>query len=474
MPNPAVIRILLLLLFPSTCVLAQKMLPSAAVPGMIDSIHQRIVDLHPFAFETAGVAALEVARTQVQGEVSGLLDARDSLSLLDFKRLTAPLQEVTQCGHLVLEPFYDSLTYVAIAENFYPLALTPVDDGRYLLKKGLRTTTDSLPPGTQLTTLEGRPIGELIEEFSYFAGLNDRGNKAASRAGAASGLASHYQRYYGLRDSLHLTADGRKYVLKPRHRPFSNPKKSPQNIHDWLSFRLTEDGQTGILRIKKFSDYEFYNGSYFRFIRKTFDSLRTAGIDQLIIDIRGNGGGSNRRIKYLFAFLTNKKFQFSSDARLTGPAKAEPGEEDKITRLRARGAATKSERYIQRELTKKTRPRKADQRYTGRVVVLIDHLTFSASGMFARYVQGSGRGKLVGTTAGAAAGTTYGGRLNALPFYVGPEKAFELRVNTISLQLPYPIAGNVTPDVVVPVTETGLRNGVDEQMEAARRIVADK
>ncbi|MEO0734167.1 MAG: S41 family peptidase [Bacteroidota bacterium] len=467
------LRTLLLLLLPSTCVLAQKMLPAAAIPGVIDSIHDRIVELHPFAFEQDGVAALNQARTQVQGDVERAMKGRDSLSLLEVKRLASPLQEVTNCGHLILTTFYDSLTYVAIAENHFPLRLTPVDDGRYLLSKGLRTTTDSLPPGTEIATLEGRPVVELIEAFSYFSGRNDQGYRDASRAGAAHGIAHTYQQYYGLQDSLRVTANGQTYVLKPRHLPYVNPKKTPQDINDWLSFRMTNDGQTGVLRIRKFSAFEFHNGSYHRFIRSTFDSLRTAGIDQLVIDIRGNGGGSSRRIKFLFSFLSDKRFQFASAARLTGPAKAEAGEDPKLTRRRARGAASKSERRVQRGLTYRSRPQKAENRYSGRVVVLIDHLSFSASGMFARYVQGSGRGKLVGTIAGAAAGTTFGGSRNAQPFYVGPGKAFELRVNTISLQIPHPIAGNVTPDVVVPVTAAGLRAGVDEQLEAALDLLAE-
>ncbi|MEM1359369.1 MAG: hypothetical protein AAGF89_14275, partial [Bacteroidota bacterium] len=92
----------------------------------------------------------------------------------------------------------------------------------------------------------------------------------------------------------------------------------------------------------------------------------------------------------------------------------------------------------------------------------------------ARFVQGSGRGKLVGTTSGAAAGTTFGGNSKTRkPVYLGPNDALELRVNTIGLTLPFPIAGNVSPDVNVPITEQGLKTGKDEQLEAALRVVAE-
>ncbi|MEM9260263.1 MAG: S41 family peptidase, partial [Bacteroidota bacterium] len=228
------------------------------------------------------------------------------------------------------------------------------------------------------------------------------------------------------------------------------------------------------LTIRSFKTMEFYNGNYYRFLRNTFDSIKTLGLDQLVVDIRNNTGGSSGRINYLYAFLAERPFQFSSRATLTGPTQAVAGEDASTTQRRLAGAVSKRERKIQKALTKFLKPRKKKERYTGRVVVLINEVSFSASGMFARFVQGSGRGKLVGMTSGAAAGTTFGGNSKTRkPIYLGPNDALELRVNTIGLTLPFPIAGNVTPDLMVPISKEGLQTGTDEQMEAALKVVSE-
>ena len=59
-------------------------------------------------------------------------------------------------------------------------------------------------------------------------------------------------------------------------------------------------------------------------------------------------------------------------------------------------------------------------------------------GFLARLVQGSGRGELVGSVAGASAGITYGGSLKGEPVLLGPDDNFELLINTIGLLPAYP------------------------------------
>lgn len=484
------ILLFLLLLFPlwgimplaqkrglCTCVSAQKMLPVEVLPGLVDSIHGKITELHPFAFMPEGVKALEAARTQVQATVKEASHEKDSVSLLAFTKLASPLQEATNCGHLILAPFYDSTTYKAVREKVFPMVLTKVEDGRHLLQRGLRTSTDSLPTATQITAINGQKVGPMIESMRYFAGLNDQGNVAATRAAIARYPALYYQNFYGLQDSLEIEivdSLGRAgtRILYPTHHPYINPKKTKTDINKTLQFKLSDDAKTGIITIRSFKTMEFYNGNYYRFLRNTFDSIKTLGLDQLVIDIRNNTGGSSGRINYLYAFIAEQPFQFCSRATLTGPTQAVAGENASVTQLRLAGAVSKRERKIQRSLTKFIKPRKKKERYTGRVVVLINEISFSASGMFARFVQGSGRGKLVGATAGAAASTTFGGNSKTRkPIYLGPDNALELRVNTLGLTLPFPIAGNVTPDVAVPITAQGLKTGADEQLEAALKTL---
>jgi len=463
---------LLFLTFLYTCVCAQRMLPFSAVPDMVEKVYENIRDHHPIGYEPEGRERLLAARTQVQNFMSSARFA-DSIPLWDFMKLVSPLQEVTECGHLVLEPHFDSLTNVSVRENVFPLSLIQTDEDRFILRKGLRTTTDSLPPTTAITAINGEDVVPMIDRMAYFAGLNDAGNVAATRVAIAFGMGYRYQIHYGLQSKLTISlADGSQRTLLPVHRPWVDPNKKVSPIAETLTFHYSKDGKTGILDINSFSDRKFQNGNYYKFVKSVFDTLQQMGSDQLIIDLRENTGGESNQISYLYSFLSEGKFRFADRITLTGTAKALPGESTKYMKRRQAGAVSKHSRKVQRLLRKPIKPQ-AKLHFDGQVVVLINEMTFSASGMFARYVQGSGRGKLLGTTAGASAGTTYGGSSRKKRLFIGPNEEFELKINNIALQLPYAIKGNVTPDIIVPITEESLREGRDEQLERALEMMRD-
>lgn len=423
--------------------------------------------------------ALEEARAQVQENAKEAVQGRDSITYPEFIELMSPLQQVTDCGHLILEPHFDSLKNLALRENVLPLQMTLLEDGRHVLMKGMQTTQDSFPPGTEVLALGGKPIGPLLASLSWFSGLNDQGNNAAGRLKIIRFPSLYYQWHYGLQKQVTVrlvNAEGEAVdrVIESYHRTYVDPKKAVTDINKTLSFRFSEDGEAGILKIRKFSSYKFNNGNYFRFIRHVFDTLRQTNTDQLIIDIRDNTGGASGRINALFRYLAEAPFKFASEAIITGPAWAKPGESAKVARRRASGAISKSDRKAQKSLTGSIKPFKEEYRFKGKVVVLINEISFSASGIFARYVQGSGRGKLVGMPAGASARVTYGASRKKDPLYVGPTDNFELKVNTIALVPEYPVPGNVTPDVEVPITLEALRAGRDEQLEVALDVVAGR
>lgn len=473
------IRLICLFCCLSSVLTAQRNFPANAANEAAETIYTEIREKHPYPATLDGLQALEAARTQVQEKVAQAVQGRDSISYPEFIRLVAPLQEVTGCGHLILEPHFDSLENQAIRENVLPLHMIRLADGRHVLYEGLKTLQDSFPPGTEVVALADEPVGPLMESLAYFSGLNDQGNDAAGTMKVIRYPSNFYQWHYGLRERLGITLradDGtlREDTILAFHRPYIDPREEKTDINRTLNFRFSEDRSTGILRIRKFSSYQFSNGNYYKFIRNVFDTLQQTQTRRLIIDIRDNGGGSGDRINALYRYLAEQKFLFASNAVMTGPARAEPGENKRTARRRAKGAVSQRERKIQRSILRPIKPVKPDRHYAGAVVVLVNELSFSASGIFARYVQGSGRGKLVGMPAGASAGITYGASSEGDPILIGPAQNFELKINGIGLVPEFPAAGNVTPDVLVPVTVAALRAGRDEQLERALEVVAGK
>lgn len=475
--NFAMHRLIFCLFLLPTFLNAQRMFPADAAEATVDELFEEINEKHPFSATDEGAKALEEARTQVQGKLKKAMKGRDSLSYPEFFSLVAPIQQVTGCGHLVLEPHLDSLEDIVIKENVFPLCMTSLEDGTYVLLKGLKTTVDSLPPGTRVISIDGHSLEPLLEGMAHFSGLNDQGNEHAAIAKIAFAPSGYYQRHYGFKKEITVEVVNDKgvkssHLVLPVYRKYIDPKKVETDIHKTLSFRFSPDGKTGILKIKKFSSWKFFNGNYYKYIKKVFDTLQITNTQQLVIDIRDNTGGSNERINRLYAHISDREFRFATEVLLAGPHRAASGKGTEKARLKAAKSFSKKGRRLQRKLSRPIKPHKAKNRYNGKVVVLINEISFSASGIFARYVQGAGRGQLVGTTAGASAGITYGASGKRKPFYAGPADNFELKVNSIGLVPEYPVPGNVTPNHVVYPTAAGLRAGRDEQLERALEVMA--
>ena len=476
--NTHMIRCIALLLLLPSLLSAQKMFPADAVPEAIETIYNKIKNRHPYPATIQGLKALDAARTQVQSEVKKTVDGRDSITYTEFVGLASPLQKATNCGHLILEPYLNTAANSAVRESHFPLHLIRVENGDYVLLPEMQTTTDSLPIGTVITALNGQDISSVLEEIAPFSGINDDGNDEALIYKVARSPMSLYQRYFGLQDSIVVTvkiATGTKknYTILPKKVKYVDPKKNKTPIAKTLKFNFSEDGTTGVLTIKKFSSYKFSDGNYYKFIHHVFDTLNIAVIDQLIIDIRDNSGGNSSRISTLYRYLSGRKFYFTAGARMTGPTRAQPNESPKTTRRREAGAVTRRDRKLQRSLSKPIKPMKKNKVYSGKVVVLINEISFSASGIFARMVQGSGRGQLVGGVSGASANIMYGASKQGEPILIGPDKNFELKVNTIGLIPEYPAPGNITPDHLVRATLAGIQAGRDEQMEKALEVVRE-
>ncbi len=447
--------LLLLSITIAPCVRAQIFVPADSIPAMAEETYRLIRAHHPFCYEEAGRRAVDRARTQVQNDIDEAV-LSDSVPLTRVVQLLLPLQRATGCGHLILRPRLDSLARQRVYGNRFGLQMALIGEDTYVVRNGGRTGEDSIPPGTEVLRINGEPVAEVIRGISAFQGLNDHGADRAPRATYARFPSSQYQKFYGPQDSLLVTIEREDgpftFALYPTPVDYSDAAKDSVNLEDLLRYEALEDGRVGHLTIRSFTSKAYREGNYFQFIRETFDKLRQQGAEKLIIDIRGNTGGNSSKIIYLFRRLAERPFYFAKEA-YPNPADSRP---------------TRRERRIRRQLTYRHKPvKKETQQFRGEVIVLVDELSYSASGMFARMVQGTGRGKLIGSPTGAAAGVVYSGSGKYQPFPIGPADVMELLVNDIRLVQDFAVPGTTQPDIVVSFTVDDLRNGRDPQLARA-------
>ncbi len=194
--------------------------------------------------------------------------------------------------------------------------------------------------------------------------------------------------------------------------------------------KVKRDGHelsVGVITVPSF--YQDYNAraagdrnyrSTTRDVRQLINELKTAGIDGLIIDLRGNGGGSLPEATGLTGLFING-----------GP----------VVQLRETGGAV--------EVLDDPEPKVA---YHGPLLVLVDRFSASASEIFAAAIQDYGRGLVIGQQ-------TYGkGTVqNLIPldrFALGPRPEFGQL--TVTIGKFYRVTGDstqnrgVTPDILMP------------------------
>ncbi len=100
---------------------------------------------------------------------------------------------------------------------------------------------------------------------------------------------------------------------------------------DNLCFEVQGDKKTAILTVASFNYYPWGNLDVFvKFMDNTFDEIRKLGIQNLIIDVRFNGGGSQHSSIHLLKYLTNKPFSYYKTAEFEGKAGPIEGEDIQI------------------------------------------------------------------------------------------------------------------------------------------------
>ncbi len=166
--------------------------------------------------------------------------------------------------------------------------------------------------------------------------------------------------------------------------------------------------------------------------QKAMRAHRDAGIEALIVDLRGNPGGLAGMVMGLSGWLVGD-----------------------------RGAALGVMKMRDTELRFVVNPRARKDRFAGPVVVLVDGLSASTSELFAAGLKELGRVTVVGTT---SAGMSLPSVIETLP------DGDLLQFVTADLHTPGGVrieGAGVVPDIVVPLDEASLLAGDDLQRAAA-------
>jgi hypothetical protein len=267
---------------------------------------------------------------------------------------------------------------------------------------------------------------------------------------------------FGSRDTWHLTLempDGRSMEVDTQAVRLTELASSPWPplVTVGIQHRIRKDDNAAILRMGTFGD-----PSLAEEYEAIFRAMRENNIAHLIIDIRDNPGGGTGPAERLLEYITEKPFVTMAEVHV------------KISQ-QARDARPNQKIFFAGEIGRLIDsysdpivPRQLENRFKGKVHVLIGRRTSSAASNFAQVVKHYGLGTLVGEE---TSGTTVGPG-EQIPVKL-PRSGLVVGISTKYFKEPggEPSGRGVQPDHVVTPSQSDIQRGGDPALEYVLRTI---
>lgn len=251
---------------------------------------------------------------------------KPQMTELDFLREVAKLNRLIKCAHSDIRPSVDYDKFWRDSISLIPFNIQKVVNG-YIVCQNLSDRKE-LNQGAKIISINDYSIDDIVSHLLPYIPAD--GNNQTRKFNALSRGFYHYYSYYfnsnsqdfkvvyedksGNESTLSLTGITKATFDKKR-----KSLKDAQSKNLPIEFVVLDSISTGILTIRSFRNdlMEKEGIAYNNYINKCFKQLASLKSENLIIDLRGNGGGYSEYAAVLFSYLTDTKFKFCKKQILT-------------------------------------------------------------------------------------------------------------------------------------------------------------
>ncbi len=362
-------------------------------------------------------------------------------------------------------PFYE--------EDLFPLQLYFEGKKAFVIR---HFAEESVPELAEVESIDGIETEEIINSLLSKLSFGD----GESLGGKYYQLNNHFPAvfatFFGVKEEyeIDLVQDGKKFQWKGSGLSKAQIENENEDSSEPFSFNLV-NGTIAILNINRFYIYP-KEPDFKKFLKNSFSSIDEKGIQNLILDLRGNEGGIEKYGVWLYQYLAKSEFDYYDFISVKTNLKTDyESHTSKIFRV-LNGFSKKSElgnRFTKSMGLKSHKPVK--NAFEGELIVLIDGQSFSVTTEFAARVKSDQRGYFIGQeTAGGYA-------LNSSGFFTIitlPNSKIDLGVprlgfNMADLNPVQPMNSGILPDLELIPSAKDILNGKDPVMEKALEIVSN-
>lgn len=413
----------------------------------------------------------------------------DSMTELQFGwNVVAPLLSTIHCGHT---SFLMSKDWNKFIKNrqipSFPLRLKVWDDSMMVIQN-LNTKDSSIKRGDFVTGINGLKNPEIIQ--ALFKNMVEDGYSSnVNYSRLTTSFPYFHRNTFGLYQSYFVNFTDSNGIEKRTLIPFYAPvedsvklqikeqKKAHQRVSHAKRLAMIRsvqfDSTSALIAINSFSK------SHLRpFLNQTFRAVRKKKIENIILDLRFNGGGDINNSVLLTKFIRNNSFKVADSAYSMAKNFAPFSSHISNGFINNLGLLFVSKRKkdgnyhfgFWENHTFKPRQR---NHFNGKTYVLIGGPTFSASSLFCNAVKGQENVILAGEETG---GGWYGNSGILIPNITLPNTKLRVRLPFFKLvQFNHvEVKGTgVPPDVFIGTNWRDILKGVDTKVRVVKEMISN-
>jgi hypothetical protein len=414
---------------------------------------------------------------------------KDSMTENQFGwQVIAPLLNKIKCGHTSFLLSKKDQLYNSRNFKGFPLGLKFYKDS--MIVWGSLIPKDSIfSKGTIIQSIDGLSANHLKEMlFDCISKDGEESNLGYTLL--SNNFGYFYKSVTGSRDSFtvaYIDSVGRTlntsihtidYYGADEKKSKNNKNKRQRKIEKLDAYRSLSIDSTNTYAVMTLNT--FLEGQLTRFFKNTFSELRHKKINNLIIDIRNNGGGSVNKYILLSRYISKSPFKIC-DTLFSKVKSLKP-----YTSYFKSGILINMQLFVTGKLKSDGRfhevssermryyPKKKNH-FNGNVYVLINGGTFSASSMFVNCIKGQKNIHIVGENSG---GGWYGNNGMVIPNITLPNTKVRIRVPLYRL-VQYNHndehkGTGIVPDIIIPTDHQFIKEGRDKKMEVVIKMISEE
>jgi hypothetical protein len=425
----------------------------------------------------------------------GFQQLNDSLTEPEFRKILSYVTAKINCGHTSIRPSKTFAKYQDTVRlgRVFPLSLKLWQDTA-VVAANLNRRDSILKRGTIITAINGLPMDKIVDTLFSYIGTDgyNRTNKyqVLSNRGYFGSLYSTLFGYPPAYSINFIDSMGRAgtTLLRPffpgsdtmararavpvRRLPQPSRKERKQMRRN--SVRLLKLDTTSHVAMMDLNSFGRGYGLK-SFFRRSFRAIKKNKIEHLIIDVRGNGGGSVTNSTLITRFLSDHPFKVADSLYAIRKRKTYSRyiQNDFFNRLFLTLFAPKRKdgkyhfKYYERHLFK---PRKKNH-FDGKTYILTGGNSFSATTLFASAIMKQDNVTLIGEETGGGA---YGNSAWLIPDMTlpGTKVRFRLPLFRLVIDKNVPKDGRgVQPEIPSFPTVDAVRKGIDYKLVKTMELI---